>query len=117
MAIGDPDYHAHQASEEVPFGLIICIPIFLSINVLLAVIGARWMNRLSHDSSEDVLTAHYLGGRSFGPWLTLGTMFASLFSGFTIIGIPNDAVSVMIIILWFLLYYRSLTKALTDFLL
>lgn len=54
------------------------------------------MNRLSHDSSEDVLTAHYLGGRSFGPWLTLGTMFASLFSGFTIIGIPNGAVSIIV---------------------
>lgn len=41
--------------------------------------------------SIDVLTAHYLGGRSFGPWLSLGTMFASMFSGFTVIGIPNGA--------------------------
>ena len=78
-----------------PLGLIVAVPIFLCINIAMAVIGARWMNRLSHDSSEDVLTAHYLGGRSFGPWLTLGTMFASLFSGFTIIGIPNGAVSTL----------------------
>lgn len=27
------------------------------------------------------LSAHYLGDRDFGPWLTAGTMFASLFSG------------------------------------
>ena len=80
---------------EAPVGLIVAVPIFLCINIAMAVIGARWMSRLSHDSSEDVLTAHYLGGRSFGPWLTLGTMFASLFSGFTIIGIPNGAVSII----------------------
>jgi len=85
MEVGDPP----------PLGLIVAVPIFLCINIAMAVIGARWMNRLSHDSSEDVLTAHYLGGRSFGPWLTLGTMFASLFSGFTIIGIPNGAVSTL----------------------
>ncbi len=76
---------------SAPIGLIIAIPIFLGINALLAVVGARWMNRLSHDSSEDALTAHYLGGRSFGPWLTLGTTFATMFSGFVVIGIPNDA--------------------------
>ncbi len=35
-----------------PLGLIIAIPVFLCINVGLAVIGARWMNRLSHDTSE-----------------------------------------------------------------
>lgn len=79
--------------SSIPVGLIIAIPLFLAVNALLAVVGARWMNRLSHDSSEDVLTAHYLGGRSFGPWLTLGTTFATMFSGFTIIGIPNDSVS------------------------
>ncbi len=82
---------------SIPVGLIIAIPVFLAVNALLAVVGARWMNRLSHDSSEDVLTAHYLGGRSFGPWLTLGTTFATMFSGFTIIGIPNDAVRASLI--------------------
>ena len=81
----------HDLSEGAPLGLIIAFPIFLAINIVLAIIGARWMNRLTHDSSEDVLTAHYLGGRSFGPWLSLGTMFARMFSGFTVIGIPNGA--------------------------
>lgn len=41
---------------STPVGLIIAIPLFLAVNALLAVVGARWMNRLSHDSSEDVLT-------------------------------------------------------------
>ena len=65
---------AEQTEEQVQVGLMIAIPIFLAVNAGLAYIGGRWMNKLSHKSSEDVLTAHYLGGRSFGPWLTLGTM-------------------------------------------
>jgi len=37
------------------------------------------------------LEAHYLGGRTFGPIMTAGTLFASLFSGYTVIGIPDEA--------------------------
>lgn len=49
-----------QSEEEVQLGLIIAIPLFLCVNAGLAYIGGRWMNKLSHESSEDVLTAHYL---------------------------------------------------------
>ncbi|KAL7547831.1 hypothetical protein ACHAWF_011103 [Thalassiosira exigua] len=80
-----------ESEEQAHTGLMIAIPLFLALNALLAVIGSRMMSRMSHETSEDVLTAHYLGGRSFGPWLTLGTMFASLFSGFTVVGMPNEA--------------------------
>ena len=34
---------------------------------------------------------HYLGGRTFGPLVTAGTVFASLFSGYAVVGIPNEA--------------------------
>lgn len=37
------------------------------------------------------MSAHYLGGRSFGPILTAGSLFAELFSGYTVTGIPNAA--------------------------
>ena len=69
-----------QTEEQVRVGLMIAIPVFLAVNAGLAYIGGRWMNKLSHKSSEDVLTAHYLGGRSFGPLLTLGTM-VGIFEG------------------------------------
>ena len=49
-----------QTEEEVQLGLIIAIPLFLCVNAGLAYIGGRRMNKLSHESSEDVLTAHYL---------------------------------------------------------
>ncbi|CAB9503729.1 Sodium/proline symporter [Seminavis robusta] len=41
----------------------------------------------------DILYSHYLGGRSLGPVLTTGTIFASFFSGYTVVGIPNEAYS------------------------
>lgn len=49
------------------------------------------MERMKHDDVADKLSSHYLGGRDFGPLLTAGTLFASLFSGYTVIGVPNDA--------------------------
>ena len=33
----------------------------------------------------------YMQGRTFGPWMTAGTLFASLFSGYTVVGIPNES--------------------------
>ena len=36
-------------------------------------------------------SGHYLGGRAFGPILIAGTVFASLFSGYTVVGIPNES--------------------------
>ena len=41
----------------------------------------------------DKLSAHYLAGRAIGPVLTTGTVFASFYSGYTVVGIPNEAYS------------------------
>ena len=60
--------------EETNIGLMIAVPLFLFINASLAYAGGRLMIKMQHKSSEDVLTAHYLGGRSFGPVLSIGTM-------------------------------------------
>ena len=49
------------------------------------------MGRLVHGGVADTLSAHYLGGQTFGPFLTAGTTFASIFSGYAVIGIPNEA--------------------------
>ena len=40
------------------------------------------------------VTGHFLAGRTFGPIVTAGTVFASLFSGYTVIGIPNESFKV-----------------------
>jgi Na+/proline symporter len=49
------------------------------------------MKKMERDKVNDKLTAHYLGGRDFGAFLTAGTVFASIFSGYTVIGVPNEA--------------------------
>lgn len=66
--------------------VLIAICIFIGINGLIAIFGTIRTKALSHKTSEDVLTAHFLGGRSFGPIVLFGTMFASLFSGGTVVG-------------------------------
>lgn len=38
-----------------------------------------------------IVVGHYLGGRSFGPLVTGATIFASLFSGYTVVGVPNES--------------------------
>jgi sodium/proline symporter len=49
------------------------------------------MEKMTSTGAADHLSAHYLGGRSFGPIITAGTIFASLFSGYTVVGIPDEA--------------------------
>lgn len=75
---------------------IICMHMMLKLFLyallqVVAVVGTIRTRQLKHTTSEDALTAHYLGGRSFGPLVLFGTMFASLFSGGTIVGMPQEA--------------------------
>lgn len=70
-------------------GLYVAIPIYFVLLASVAYWGWRRTNTLK--DSNDALSAHYLGGRSFGPLMTAGTMFASLFSGYTVVGVPNEA--------------------------
>jgi Na+/proline symporter len=80
-----------MVSEENRTGLYVTVPIYF----LFLAGAAYWAHRrnesMKHAGVTDQLTAHYLGGRDFGPLLTAGTLFASLFSGYTVIGVPNEA--------------------------
>ena len=67
------------------------IPLYFGILALSAAWAYRRMNKMNREGGGDQLSSHYLGGRSFGPLLTAGTVFASLFSGYTVVGIPNEA--------------------------
>lgn len=71
--------------------LYIIIPIYFGMLALSAAWAYRRMHKMNRDGVSDHLSSHYLGGRSFGPLLTAGTVFASLFSGYTVVGIPNEA--------------------------
>ena len=77
--------------EDQLLGLYICIPVYFVLLGAAAFWAHKRMESLVHDKVSDQLSAHYLGGQSFGPLLTAGTVFASIFSGYTVVGIPNEA--------------------------
>lgn len=72
-------------------GLYVTIPIYFCILFVVAFISYRRVQRQIGDGVADHLTSHYLGGRSFGEFTIAATVFASLFSGYTVIGIPNES--------------------------
>lgn len=80
-----------MVSEEHRNGLYITVPVYFVFLGLAAFWAYRRMERMKHDEVADKLSSHYLGGRDFGPFMTAGTLFASLFSGYTVIGTPNDS--------------------------
>ena len=49
------------------------------------------LSQSGEETKHEVIEAHYLGNRSFGPLLTAGSLFASFFSGYTVVGVPNEA--------------------------
>lgn len=80
-----------MVSEEHINGLYVTVPIYFCLLAGAAYWAHHRMEQMKHENVSDQLDSHYLGGRSFGPLLTAGTLFASMFSGYTVIGVPNDA--------------------------
>jgi Na+/proline symporter len=72
-------------------GLYVTVPIYFCLLAAATYWAYKRMEKMKHQGVSDKLSAHYLGGRDFGPWLTAGTLFASLFSGYTVVGVPNEA--------------------------
>jgi len=80
-----------MVAEEHRAGLYVAIPIYFLVLAGSAVWAYKREQVLRKQGHTDEITNHYLGGRNFGPVLTAGTIFASLFSGYTVVGIPNEA--------------------------
>ena len=87
-----------MVSEENRFGLYIAVPVYFVLLVLVAVYSHRRMTRMEQNRETDILTGHYLGGRSFGPLIIAGTIFATIFSGYTVVGVPNESFKKVIMI-------------------
>mmetsp|Transcript_616 Transcript_616/g.1462 ORF Transcript_616/g.1462 Transcript_616/m.1462 type:complete len:734 (-) Transcript_616:133-2334(-) len=80
-----------MVSPENRKGLYITIPIYFCLLAGATYWAYRRMERMAHNKTADKLSAHYIGGREFGPLIITGTLFASTFSGYTVVGIPNEA--------------------------
>lgn len=74
-------------------GLYVALPAYFSLMVaaaLASVVASRRRHRKKAEG-EDALSSHFIAGRSLGVVITVATLFASLFSGYTVVGIPNEA--------------------------
>ena len=77
-------------------GIYIALGIYFALLSLAALAGYFKMKRNKQQNQqegkvEDVLEAHYLGNRDFGPIQTAGSSFSSFFSGYTVVGVPDEA--------------------------
>lgn len=80
-----------MVSAENRTGLYVTIPIYFCLLAGATYWAYKRMEKMENDKTADKLSAHYIGGRSFGPLIITGTLFASMFSGYTVVGIPNEA--------------------------
>jgi len=76
-----------MASEHWPTYVILVIYLVLTAVVTFA---AKKKNSDPNDESSQV-TKHFLGSKNFGPVLLVLTTFASVFSGYTVVGVPTEA--------------------------
>jgi len=80
-----------MVSAENRTGLYVTIPIYFCLLAGATAWAYRRMEQMVHNKTADKLSAHYIGGRDFGPLIITGTLFASMYSGYTVVGIPNEA--------------------------
>lgn len=67
-------------------GLYICAGLYL-----LFLLGVAIVSAVANKDKESSVESHYLAGRSFGPVVLFFTLFATLFSGYTVVGVPSEA--------------------------
>jgi len=83
--------------EYTPTGLYAAVPLYVLLMVSVGLNAWRSNRRRSRKLAReggtvaDAISAHYLGGRQLQVFTTMMTLFASLFSGYTVIGVPNEA--------------------------
>lgn len=90
------------SSEADMTGTFVIVSLYLACMVLVGVYyffknkqqvnKARGQdNEGNQNKGENIVDLHFLGGRSFGALLLTFTMFATVFSGYTVVGIPGEA--------------------------
>lgn len=81
------------ASQNYP-GLIIAVSVYFVAMALAAFAAHRSLatRQLAEDGTvADAMSSHFLGSRKLGVFVTAMTLFASLFSGYTVVGVPREA--------------------------
>ena len=74
------------------FPIYVTLAIYILAMFAVTFIANRQNSAAEVELGEDAaIKTHFLGGKDFGVVILTLTTFASLFSGFTVVGVPNEA--------------------------
>ena len=65
--------------------------ILLAVYVVLMTIVSIIANIQKRQDKVNMVSSHFLASKNFGSIILFMTTFASLYSGYTVVGIPNEA--------------------------
>ena len=65
--------------------------VLLAIYVVLMAIVSIIANKQKRQDKGNMVVSHFLANKGFGTIMLFMTTFASIYSGYTVVGIPNEA--------------------------
>jgi Na+/proline symporter len=83
---------AAYVAEPLTGGVLAYIAILVACYLFFLLSVSIWSWRKNRGKDIDV-DEHFTGGGNLGPFVLCCTLFATLFSGYTVVGIPNEAYS------------------------
>ena len=92
VPVREVDDAGAMVSKENRTGLYVILPLYFCMMIAIGGYAYRRMRRnAAAPGGSDEITLHFLAGRSLNTFVTAATLFASLFSGYTVVGVPNEA--------------------------
>eukprot|EP01084_Bolivina_argentea_P054149 99316_1 len=69
----------------------IMLAFYVLAMIIVTIIANRQNAKAATQSASNMVKTHFLASKSFGAVVLLLTTFASVFSGYTVVGVPNEA--------------------------
>jgi len=90
-----------DSNQKQRNGLIVTLSLYFCMMLSMGVLAWRIQRRRhaeaaarasdTAESAEGAIASHFVAGNSLGLFVTVFTLFASLFSGYTVVGVPNES--------------------------
>lgn len=78
----------NATSSTSNYGTGVYVTVSLYMAFLLTIAFLSWFR---NKNTESTVSSHYLASKSFGPIVLSFTLFATMYSGYTVVGVPTDA--------------------------
>jgi len=90
-----------QPDDKQRVGLLVTMSLYFCTMLAIGIVAWREQKKRRAEAArrsgaggataEDSMGSHFVAGNSLGMFVTVCTLFASLFSGYTVVGVPNEA--------------------------